>query len=133
MTTAAQTDMTEAPEKPKSGVWKHVQPEEILAYRKNNGISRAKLATTLGVSATSVQNWEGGRVAAIPTQRRLRSLIDGDPLPAKRSSKDDPDERLCVVTVTGQIVAAYLASQENVVNPDRLTELIRSVKDALRD
>lgn len=111
----------------RGGTWKHVQPDEILAYRKDNGISRAKLAATLGVSATSVQNWEGGRVAALPTQRRLRALIDGEeiaPAPGASPEKD------CVVTVTGQIVAAYLTHQEPLDGPE-LSELIRRVKRAL--
>lgn len=113
----------------RGGAWKHVQPAEILAYRKDHGISRAKLASTLGVSATSVQNWEGGRVAALPTQRRLRSLIDGDPIPPPPGQQNG-GEKECVVTVTGQIVAAYLASQDP-LDGGELSDLIRRVKQAL--
>lgn len=118
---------TKAKQETRGGTWKHVRPEEILAYRKDNGISRAKLASTLGVSATSVQNWEGGRVAALPTQRRLRSLIDGEEIPPALGAGPEKD---CVVTVTGQIVAAYLTHQEPLDGPE-LSDLIRRVKRAL--
>jgi DNA-binding transcriptional regulator YiaG len=123
------SEKTATKKETRGGTWKHVRPEEILTYRKDNGISRAKLASTLGVSATSVQNWEGGRVAALPTQRRLRLLIDGEEIPPAPGTGPEED---CVVTVTGQIVAAYLTHQEPLDGPE-LSELIRRVKRALID
>lgn len=118
--------------KPDEGGWRFVQPEEILAYRREQGLSRAKLADALGVSTTSIQNWEGGRVAALGTQRRLRSLIDGEPLAPNglaAVSQEAPQDSL--VMMTGQIVSAYLSSQAD-VDPTQIPDLIRTVKAALR-
>ena len=112
--------------------WRFVQPEEILAYRQEHGLSRAKLADSLGVSTTSIQNWERGRVAALETQRRLRSLIDGEPLlPGGLATLPQPAAQDSLVMMTGQIVAAYLSTQTD-LDPTRIPELIRTVKDALR-
>lgn len=55
------------------GHWELVQPDELRRFREEQRLSRAKLANLVGVSATSVQNWESGRVASLKIQRRLRA------------------------------------------------------------
>ena len=112
-----------------AGGWTYVLPEEILAYRKDKGLSRAKLAAALGVSTTSIQNWESGRAAALPTQRRLRALIDGEPLPQPEGEVSVAQSEL--VGATGKIVAAYVANQS--LSRDEVMTLIRDVKRALSE
>lgn len=59
-------------------VWRTLSGDAVRDYRESNHISRAKLAQTLDVSPTSVQNWETG--IATPTeetQRKLEVLING--------------------------------------------------------
>lgn len=127
------TSDSKDPAKPSQG-WRFVQPDEILTYRREHGLSRAKLAEALGVSTTSIQNWESGRVATLATQRRLRSLIDGDPLPTNGASPHAPageSAQDSLVMMTGQIVSAYLANQPD-LDPSKIPDLIRTVKAALR-
>jgi DNA-binding transcriptional regulator YiaG len=62
------------------GSWTEVQPEQIRAFRDEHSISRNMLASTLGVSATSVQNWETGLAVAMPSiQAKLASIIQAGP------------------------------------------------------
>ena len=110
--------------------WTYVLPEEILAYRKEHGLSRAKLAAALSVSTTSIQNWESGRVAALATQRRLRALIDGETLPLSEGGESTTSD---LVGATGQIVAAYVASSQDSLSPEEVMTLIRDVKRALSE
>ncbi len=118
----------------KPGKWTWVTPGEIRAYRERTGSSRAALAQELGVSTTSVQNWESGKVASSKIQQRLRALMDGDPLPrpngeARRVTPPNGGDRAAIGT-TGAIVAAYLETQHN-FRPDQLPELVRRVRHAL--
>jgi transcriptional regulator with XRE-family HTH domain len=107
----------------------HVRPEEIRSYRERHGLSRARLAAQLGVSATSIQNWELGRTASASAQLRLRALLDGAPVadPAAAANESMGDSR---VRATAAIVAAYLQADGN-LGPAEVPRLIRAVRKAL--
>jgi DNA-binding transcriptional regulator YiaG len=119
----------------KPGEWRLLQPEQLKDYRASNKISRARLAQMLGVSSTSVQNWETGTVASMKIQQRLAELIAAGPSailpPRKQASlwdmgqKSDP-----AIVTTGTIVAGYLQSHTD-LNQEDLIGLIRSVRQAL--
>ena len=121
----------------KPGEWKLVTPEQLRDYRSTNKISRARLAQMLGVSSTSVQNWETGTVASMKIQQRLAELIAAGPAailpPRKQASlwdmaardKNDP-----AITTTGTIVAGYVSTHSGMSAED-LIGLIRSVRQAL--
>ena len=118
------------------GRWEVVAPEELKRFRGARGLSRAKLAQLVGVSATSIQNWESGRVASLKIQRRLRALIDGEPVLGVSPSDGCQDPacraRQALVRTTGSIVAAYVETQRG-VQPAELPALVRSVRAALAD
>lgn len=120
----------------KPGEWKLVMPEQLRDYRSQHKISRARLAQMLGVSSTSVQNWETGTVASMKIQQRLAELIAAGPsaiLPPRKpaslweSGKAQTDP---AITTTGTIVAGYLQTHQG-MSPDDLVGLIRNVRQAL--
>lgn len=121
----------------KPGVWKLVTPEKLKAYRDENRVSRARMAQMLGVSTTSVQNWETGTVASMKIQQRLAELISAGPsaiLPPRKGPSlwdrsGGPGD--AAVATTGTIVAAYVGGAKK-LGPDQLVELIRSVRTALQ-
>ena len=51
----------------KPGAWTLLKPTDLIGFREKNKISRARLAGALGVSSTSIQNWETGN--AVPTDK----------------------------------------------------------------
>lgn len=121
----------------KPGEWKLITPEQLRDYRSEHRISRARLAQMLGVSSTSVQNWETGTVASMRIQQRLAELIAAGPsaiLPPRKAAslwdmastkQADP-----AITTTGTIVAGYLQTH-SAMSADDLIGLIRSVRQAL--
>jgi DNA-binding transcriptional regulator YiaG len=121
----------------KPGEWKLVMPEQLRDYRSQHKISRARLAQMLGVSSTSVQNWETGTVASMKIQQRLAELIAAGPaaiLPPRKPAslwesgkqhQTDP-----AIMTTGTIVAGYLQTHQG-MSPDDLVGLIRNVRQAL--
>jgi DNA-binding XRE family transcriptional regulator len=130
----------------KPGVWTLVTPEQIRVYRKTNGTSRAKLADMLGVSNTTVQNWETGKGAAFPKiQERIKALLDGAPQPApsRRGSRGGAAPQPATsngshaptngydstVEATGRIVAAFLGGAK--IQRQELGAVIREVRSAL--
>jgi DNA-binding transcriptional regulator YiaG len=123
----------------KPGKWEFVRPEEIKAFRTQQGLSRAKLATQLGVSTTSIQTWEAGRPASIKVQRQLRDLIEGRPPAGSVSASSDTAAAAAAsghsdasaIRTTGEIVAAYLQSQTTSLPPAELAKLVLSVRLAL--
>lgn len=48
---------------------------EVEALRAALGLTQAQLATAIGVSERTVQNWEGGRVSP-QAERRVRDLVE---------------------------------------------------------
>lgn len=123
----------------KPGVWKLLTPEKLKAYREEHKISRVRLAQMLGVSSTSVQNWETGTVATLKIQQRLAELIAAGPaaiLPPRRApslwdvagganGNGDP-----AISATGEIVASYVSSRRG-LPAEELVEVIRAVRRAL--
>jgi DNA-binding transcriptional regulator YiaG len=116
----------------KPGKWEFVTPEAIRAHRRENALSRAKLANQLGVSTTSIQNWESGRPASLKIQRQLRDLMDGkSPAGAQAPTGASGEPEASVIRTTGSIVAAYLQSSKTTLQPAQLAKLVRSVRMAL--
>lgn len=114
------------------GTWKLVTPEQILAYRKEHHVSRARMAQALGVSSTSVQNWESGTVATLKAQQRIAMLIAASPSPppVPYPSEVPPGDEGALLA-TGTIVVAYAASRKD-LRPDQLVGVIQTVRGALR-
>jgi DNA-binding transcriptional regulator YiaG len=125
----------------KPGVWKYVTPEQLREFRTSGQVSRARIASALGVSSTSVQNWESGRAAMPRLQRRLAELIaagpgaledgapDGDGVVADGPVSGVLSSQLLA---TGTIVGSYITAHGK-MSHDQLMELIRSVRSALRE
>jgi transcriptional regulator with XRE-family HTH domain len=123
-------------------VWKLLTGEQLKAWRLENGVSRARLAQILGVSSTSVQNWETGTVATMRTQQRLAELMKAPPaaIPPRRRAPSlwdaggqqqrqqpvvDP-----TLTAVGTIVSEYLKGAKG-LGGDELVSLITAVRQAL--
>lgn len=128
------------------GVWTLVQPEQIVAYRKEHKLSRLTFAKLVGVSSTTVQNWETGKGAAFPkAQEKIVALLESapgtGPLVATShgtrtirqapsgSNGQHPIGYDSVVEGTARIVAAFLASAK--VGREDLGAVVREVRTAL--
>lgn len=119
----------------KPGAWTHVTPDKIIAFREENAISRQRLAEAVGVSQTSVQNWEHGTVATPKMQKRLAELISRGPhaIPSTRRPLPgmyDAAGDAAAVQATGTIVSSYLANNRD-VEPEQLLALIRDIRRTL--
>ena len=118
----------------KRGEWAETTPDQIREFRRSGRVSRTGLAGALGVSATSVQNWEVGLVVAVPAmQKKIAELLKrapdlGRPRPASASAHGAVGPE---VEAAGVIVAAWLAHHPG-TPADQLPELIRVVRTALR-
>jgi DNA-binding transcriptional regulator YiaG len=119
----------------KPGKWELVDPLEFRRWREVQRLSRARLASLLSVSGTSIQNWETGH--AVPSrkyQERLAELmkspgminLGGGGRPTSRSDAGDP----AVIMATGAIVSAYVQGTSK-LGPESLLEVIRTVRRAL--
>lgn len=131
----------------KPGEWTATNPEEIKAFRTANGVSRAKMAGLLGVSSTSIQNWETGAGIATPKlQAKVANLmagwseipgqvkaIAGRPAgPALLYSATGQARGGEVIETAGRIVVGYLeAHGERISSAEDLVKLIRDVRLAL--
>jgi DNA-binding transcriptional regulator YiaG len=123
----------------KPGVWKLTNPDALREFRSTHKISRARLAGMLGVSSTSVQNWETGTVASMKIQQKLADIMKEGPaafIPLKRGAggggwvgAQGPVNP--TITTTGTIVTGFLQSQEEPLSQEELIGLIRSVRIAL--
>jgi DNA-binding XRE family transcriptional regulator len=115
------------------GEWKLVQPEQIRAYRADHKMSRATMSKMLGVSATTIQNWEiGNGTATHKAQVRIKELLDSAPPATLMSARRSPpaggnDAQL---EATGKIVAALVSRNAN-VSQSQMVEVIRQVRQAL--
>jgi DNA-binding transcriptional regulator YiaG len=120
----------------KPGTWSLVTPESILAHRKEHKLSRGKFAKALGVSPTTIQNWEMRRAVATPkAQARLAEIMS---LRADRPAPTTTNESTnghrtrgydSTVEATGRIVAALLATAK--IPRKELAAVILEVKSAL--
>ncbi|MCO5172210.1 MAG: helix-turn-helix domain-containing protein [Planctomycetes bacterium] len=113
------------------GTWDRVQPAELLDYRQRRGLSRVRLAEMLGVSPTTIVNWELGHGVATPAyQDRLRELLDAPADLAAPPVAPAGEPADATIEATGRIVVAYLA-RGGAVRPEDLPGLIREVRGAL--
>ncbi|MCO5170081.1 MAG: helix-turn-helix transcriptional regulator [Planctomycetes bacterium] len=120
-------------------MWKLLTPEKLKAFRAEHKVSRARLAQMIGVSTTSIQNWESGTVASLKVQHRLAELIAAGPAailaPRKAPSLWDvaggaSPRADSAISATGEIVASYLKSRKELPAKE-LVEVIRAVRAAL--
>lgn len=122
----------------KPGSWSAVQQEQIKAFREKHRVSRQTLARLIGVSSTSVQNWEtGAAIATTKLQLKLKAVMDGIENGAIQAGPirnvgifDAQSQQGGVAEATGKIVCAYMGSVPN-LDASGLVGLIRSVKNAL--
>lgn len=114
------------------GTWSLVKPEQIREYRASNKISRATLATMLGVSSTTIVNWETGKaVATTRLQSRIQSVLGRAPMVSLVSvpSAVGNGNGAAALEAVGQIVAAYLQGAK--VEAEELPGLVQRVRAAL--
>jgi DNA-binding transcriptional regulator YiaG len=119
----------------KPGVWTQVKPEQIVAYRKAQRLSRASLARALGVSSTTIQNWETGKSAATAkAQARLAEAMSGNPRQLAPKAGDAPKNGAAgsdmVIDATARIVTAFLSSAK--IKREDLRGVIQEVRSALQ-
>lgn len=121
----------------KPGTWRSdLSPGVLREWRTSNGISRGRLARAVGVSSTSIQNWEIGHViplattqaSLVETMKRPEALGNA---PNMKSSKGEGAQSLesAVVTATGAIVAAMIVAKRK--EAANVGELIASVRAGL--
>lgn len=118
----------------KPGSWTLVTPMQIREYRQTYRLSRLTMAGLLGVSSTTVVNWETGNgVATTAAQRRIQELlrrppagtVTGAPTQVSGNGKDSPE----TMEAVGKILAAYLQSAK--VKPEGMGDLVLRVRAAL--
>jgi transcriptional regulator with XRE-family HTH domain len=61
------------------GAWLLLQPHQLAAFREEHGLTLAAVAAAVGVSATSVQQWERGSPPSPRNQRALARLLEAGP------------------------------------------------------
>jgi DNA-binding transcriptional regulator YiaG len=121
----------------KKGEWKLLTKDQLMTFRKDQRISRARLAELMGVSSTSIQNWETNTVPTMKAQQKLAQLINNPtvvsdiPRVRKPSLFDRSDDRRdAAIQATGTIVTAYLQVNRD-LGQDQLVNLITRVKKEL--
>jgi DNA-binding transcriptional regulator YiaG len=124
----------------KPGKWTAVTPEEIRAFREQNEISRSRLAGALGVSSTTIQNWETGNGVAMPRlQKNVAELIKAGPSAIKPAvgasvsshAADHAGVAGPQVMAAATIVSGYLQTSGSKFTTLELLELIKNVRGAL--
>jgi transcriptional regulator with XRE-family HTH domain len=120
------------------GKWELVDPLEFRTWRQQQRLSRARLASLLDVSATSIQNWDTGN--AVPSrkyQERLAELmkrppgaLEGAAPPRRPALATGGDGDAAAISATGAIVAAYVKGAPEMDQEDLLL-LIQTVRSAL--
>lgn len=130
----------------KPGAWTLVKPEELRGWREKHKMSRASVAKTLGVSSTSIQNWETGHaVATTKMQQRLADLMEspasGGGAPSRGGSTAPASNGAAPHSLNGDstliqatasiVVEAIRAGGKKDVSAKELGTLVRTVRDAL--
>lgn len=130
----------------KPGSWTLVTPEGLRGWRAKHKMSRGGVATTLGVSSTSIQNWETGRaVATTKMQQRLAELMKGagpEPQPNRRGVSPPPaangavphaanGDPVLIQATASIVVEAIRAGGKRSVSAKDLGLMVRTVRDAL--
>lgn len=128
--------------------WSIVTFEELERWREGQGIPKKRLAHLLGVTNSTWHNWARGKaVATYATQRRIRTVIDGQDSELLRAASGPlrrplrhgasavsgvgvgrPPEAL---TAAATIVSSYLQASKSAPDQATLTRLIRDVLSAL--
>lgn len=128
------------------GAWTLLTPQALRGWREKHQMSRGRVATALGVSSTSIQNWETGHaVATTKMQQKLADMMSA-PSPsgaapnrarptapasngaAPRSANGDPT----LIQATASIVVeAIRAGGRRSVSAKELGLMVRTVRDAL--
>jgi transcriptional regulator with XRE-family HTH domain len=120
----------------KPGTWTLLTEDKLREWRAANKVSRARLAKMLGVSSTSIQNWEFGTVASMKMQRRLAELMAAGPAVIAPPPRHSPawggrseSTGAAAITATGTIVASYVQNKK--VETAELQDLVKAVRQAL--
>lgn len=137
----------------KPGTWiAGLDGKKISAWRAETHTSRNRLASHLGVSSTSIQNWETGMAVPVrQTQLRITEIVKSIPTTeaalrvlgkgngkGKTNGNGNGHEsghepfgsiEVAVVDGTAQIVASLLASTK--VPAEEIPQIITSVRKAL--
>lgn len=121
----------------KPGEWRLVTPKRIREFREANRLSRATLSRALGVSSTTIQNWETGLVVATnKAQTRLAELMSQPGIlqeHGRQSQAAQYSPNLVAeaeLQATSAIVSAYLGANPRAIN--NIGEVVRAVRQALR-
>jgi DNA-binding transcriptional regulator YiaG len=129
------------------GQWVHLTKDGLRQWRKDAKISRGKLSEMMGVSSTSVQNWETGR--SVPMKRYQMMLADlmkgGAPsngssgageavtsgAVARPASGGGGDQvQVARLNATSEILKAYLGAGGK-VSQEQLVALTKALRSAL--
>lgn len=128
------------------GQWTLLQKDDLSGFRKTQKLSRSALSNLLGVSSTSIQNWETGR--SVPLTRFQQQLVDlmkgGVPATAARGRRGRGSNGAAPtgpvasggsessLTATAEIVKGFLAtSAGGKLSADELVNLTVSLRAAL--
>lgn len=126
------------------GQWTLLEKDDLSGFRKTQKLSRSALANHLGVSSTSIQNWETGR--SVPLTRFQQQLVDlmkgGVPAAAGRgrgrgrgaggAAPVGAAGSETSLTATAEIVKGFLAtSAGSKLSADELVALTTSLRAAL--
>lgn len=130
----------------KPGTWTLVSPAELRGWREKHKMSRGSVAATLGVSSTSIQNWETGHaVATTKMQQKLADLMKAPapaaPAPSRRGATPSALNGAAPHAVNGDpnliqatasiVVEAIRAGGKRSVSAKELGLMVRTVRDAL--
>lgn len=131
----------------KPGAWTLLTPEALRGWREKNKMSRANVASTLGVSSTSIQNWETGHaVATAKMQQKLADLMNAPATPGaatsrgKRTAPATPTNGSAphaangdptLIQATASIVVEAIRAGKKNVSAKELGLMVRTVRDAL--
>ncbi len=127
---------TRPPEGTREVTWVLVQPAELEAWRATRGLTKATLASLVGVSPGTYQNWTSGRTAPPWTRQvRLRALLDAPrpaapPAPSAAPSAPEGSPAGVKSFAAGEIVSTYLETQGG-LDAAALCQLVAEVRRAL--
>lgn len=134
------------------GKWTLLTKDQLRSFRKDAGMSRSRLAERLGVSSTSIQNWETER--SVPLTRYQEQLVQlmkgGTPVAtgSGRGAKTRPANGRATngasagaggtalqetgLTATTEILKGFLATPQGAkISKDELVALASSLRTAL--
>lgn len=111
------------------GAWTVTDPDGLRQFRKRYGLSRVRLGKMLGVSPTTVQNWETGADVASPAaQEKIAAAMKDAPAGLPIPRKAAPGVSDAAIETTGTIVDGYLRSLGRPLTKEELLVLIDRVR-----